>query len=797
MPGHAESARFCCAGCEAVHNLLQQQGLTRFYALGGADGSKAMVAESTRSHSWLEQLVVHAEAQPGDVATLNLDVQGIHCAACVWLMNESFKRHPGTGDIVVNPTVGTVRVFWKKSQFDLRIWVKQIEQFGYQFGPARKVGSKKSVELPLRLGICAAIAINVMLFSVSFYFGLSRTDSEVFQLFTGLSFLLSTVTVVVGGWPFFSTAWFGIRSGLLHLDVPIALGILLVYIMSCVQLFSSGGRGDLAYFDTLNVFITLMLLGRFLQERVLERNRRYVLEDDGADDLLVRRLVEQRLETVPAPKVKAGDLLVLAVGDLVPVESLLLDESAHISTDWVTGEASPRRIQRGDAIPAGSFNAGRSACHVKACENFADSKLVALLRQPVLKANASAQHQRLWNGLAKRWGFMVLTVSTFGFWWWLPQGVMSALNVAVSLLVITCPCAIGIAIPLAYELTQSRLRKEGFFVRSHNLLDRLLVVRHVVFDKTGTLTLGRLELVEPSVVQRLDGPTRHILYNLAARSGHPVSMTLARAVEQLDVHYDSQAHIEEVPGCGMEWKRADGLWRLGRADWATRDDHRRVSTLAHNGRAIATLEMQEVLRVDASEQVAELQAQGLEVWLLSGDVTSRVDRLAHSMKLKPEHAWGALSPEQKAAKVRSIGSLDTLYVGDGVNDALAFESALAAGTPAINRPVMPSKSDFFLVGEGLAPIRQALRQAQVLRTVVQRVLGISLAYNVVAIIAALAGLMSPLAAAVSMPLSTLTLLLIAVTSLKGRRSAHLISGALTPASDFGLRASANASTPST
>ncbi len=747
-----------------VHNLLHEQGLDRYYALAG-DKVSAVSEPMPRSHSWLEPLIEKAMATEGQVCSLQLDVQGIHCAACVWLMNETFRRHQGAGDITVNPTLGTVRVHWKKGQLDLERWVKEVEAFGYQFGPARKEGSKKSIDLPVRLGISAALAINVMLFSVSFYFGLDKTDPDVFPLFTGLSFALSTGTVLIGGWPFFQAAVRGLRSRMLHLDLPIAMGIVLVYGMSVVQLVTSHGRGDLAYFDTLNTFITLMLLGRFLQERLLERNRRYLLEDDGADGLLVRRVRGERLESVKAPKVVKDDVLLVAPSDLVPVESVLLDLPAQISTDWMTGEAAPRRVEKGALIPAGSFNAGRVAFHVKATQDFAESSLVALLRQPAPRAGGEAKHQQLWNGLARRWVVTVLGVSSLGFLLWLPRGLDAAVNVMVSLLVITCPCAIGIAIPLAYELVQSRLRKGGFFVRSTDLLDRLTDVKQLVFDKTGTLTLGRLELVDPHLT--LDGAQLDAAYNLAVRSSHPVSGALARAFEGAGAKYDPSAEVEEVPGKGMEWKRTDGTWRLGRADWASGLEGRTTS-LGHDGRHLALLETREVLRPDARVELRTLKEQGYAVWLLSGDAPSRVEALASSLGLEPGHALGALSPEGKAEQVRALSRNDALYLGDGVNDALAFEAALAAGTPAIDRPVMPSKSDFFLVGEGLAPLQTALCEAQHLRQVVRRVLSLSLAYNVFAIGFALVGVMSPVAAAISMPASTLTLLLLTVSSLTPR-----------------------------
>jgi Cu2+-exporting ATPase len=459
-----------------------------------------------------------------------------------------------------------------------------------------------------------------------------------------------------------------------------------------------------------------------------------------------------------------GDVLLVAPGDLVPVEATLLEQKAKVSTDWITGEAAPREVTQGQGVPAGSFNAGHTAFHVISKMNFADSPLVSLLRQPPPREGREGRHQQLWSSLAKRWVVTVVGISALGLILWLPRGLDQAINVAVALLVITCPCAIGIAIPLAYELTQSRLRRAGFYVRSLDLLDRLTQVKDVLFDKTGTLTLGRLELAERP---ELDATARDVAWNLAVRSSHPVASAVVRAFED-GARYDVTAPIEELPGKGMQWRRDDGTWRLGRSDWALDAPlDERETVLARDGRLVARLPTREALRSDAAVEVQRLAADGYGIWLLSGDTQRRVDVLAKTLGIPAEHARGALKPEDKAAEVHRIGATTALYLGDGVNDALAFEQALAAGTPAIDRPVMPSRSDFFLIGEGLGALHNALARSLHLRAVVQRILIISVVYNVAAITASLLGLMSPLAAAVSMPLSTLSLILITITQLRG------------------------------
>ncbi|GEL71307.1 heavy metal translocating P-type ATPase [Myxococcus virescens] len=806
VPPGGAARDFCCVGCEAVHGLLVEQGLTRYYQLAQGKTAPAPEPRKERAFAWLEPLMSRAESTPGPLCALELDVQGIHCAACVWLMNELFRRQPGGAGLTVDPALGKVRMLWRRGAFDVAEFLRGVEGFGYLFGPSRKRPERTSLDLPIRLGICAALSMNVMLFSVSFYVGLTPEDGDVFRLFTRLSLWLSSAVVVVGGWPFFRSALQGLRRGVLHLDLPIALGILLVFGMSLAQ--ARGGRGDLAYFDTLNTFVTLMLVGRWLQQRVLERNRRFLLDDDGAEGLFVRREEGARLATVRAAEVADGDVLVIAPGDLVPVDAVLLDSGARVSTDWITGEPGERAVGQGGALPAGAFNAGRKAVRVQAKQAFTDSPLVALLRRAPTGVGGPALHTRFWDRVSRRWVVTVLFVSALGLALWWPAGPDKALEVAVALLVVTCPCAIGIATPLAYELVQARLRRGGFFIRSTDLLDRLPRVRKVLFDKTGTLTLGRLELVDRAAVAGLTPASRDIAFDLVSRSNHPASRCLAAALAREGARFNSEARVSELAGQGLELNREGVRWRLGRADWATEavdtglpdhepmdgasrawggpaSRHSRPSgrvevllsgsglaagpVLTRDGVPVAFFQLRESVRPDARREVQALQGEGREVWLISGDSQGRVNDMAAALGISTQRTLSGQRPEDKAEAVAKLDAADTLYLGDGVNDSLAFERALCAGTPAIDRPVMPGKSDFFLLGEGLGAIREALRLSARLRQVVRRLLVLAVSYNVVAVAVCLAGWMTPLRAAVAMPATSLATVLFTVWWLSASR----------------------------
>lgn len=773
------SGDFCCRGCETVYSLLHEEGLSRYYDLSGDKRAPIAEVQHERSFSWLEPLIEKSEAQGGELCSLELDVQGVHCAACVWLMNELFRREEGGAAFTVNPGLGKVRLVWRRGGFGVAAFLSRIERFGYLFGPSRKEADPQSRSLLLRIGVTAAIAGNVMLFYLAFYVGLAPEDGAIFRLFTRLTVLLSSGAVLIGGWPFFRTAWQGLRRGLLHLDLPIAVGILLAFGTSFHQVRS--GRGDLTYFDTLNVFVLLMLVGRWLQQRVLERNRRFLLHDDGADGLPVRRREGDRLVSVRAPQVRAGDHLVVAPGDLVPVDAQALEAGAF-TTDWITGEPDQRSIPAGREVPAGACNAGKRAVPLLAKTDFQDSPLPALLRStPQEESPSRHSHLRFWDRLARFYVAGVLLIASAGLLLWWPAGPEKALQVTVALLVVTCPCAIGIAIPLAYELAQARLRTQGLFVRKREFLDKLPRVRKLLFDKTGTLTLGRLQLVDPGLLDTLSPELRDAAFDMASRSNHPVSRCLAEALERHGARFSADAVVEEVFGQGMQLIRDGKTYRLGRASWAAPDEAGEAATvLSVDESAAARLHTRETVRSDARNEIAAYQRAGKEVWLLSGDDPARVAAFAQRLGIEEAKVRGGLRPEDKAALVEAIDEEDTLFVGDGVNDSLAFEKALAAGTPSVERPVLPGKADFFLLGAGIGGIGEALALSLHLQRTVRRLICVALAYNLLAIAASMAGWMTPLRAAIAMPTSSVLILLFTISSLRSQPRREEAASTLQP-----------------
>ena len=829
---------FCCRGCRSVYGLIHQAGLGRYYELRrGRQAPSSLMRPD--SFAWLDRLLAQQSRGSGPespLLNLSLDIQGVHCAACVWLLEELFRREEGGLSIRINPSLGKVDLMWDASVGDLRYYLAEVEKFGYRFGPSRKEVSTRSQALLARMAVCIAIALNVMMFSISFYLGLAPADGVLYRFFGWLSLILATVSVLVGGQVFFRAAWAGLKNRIAHLDLPISLGMTLAYLGSLYGFFTDGPEG--AYFDSLTVFVALMLIGRWAQEHILERNRNALLTSSGAEHLTTKLQRQGSLEPIAAPDIRRGYELWIAPGDLVPVAGILLRKSATTSLDWITGESDLKVIEPGDIVPAGAFNAGQTGFVITASEDFMDSRLQELLRTgPGAIPGDSNHRQRWWNRVSTVYVVAVLSLATVGFLLWMGQSPRHALEVTVAILVVTCPCAIGLATPLAAELIHFALRNRGVFLRQASFLDKALSIRKILLDKTGTLTLGHLVLTPASrkALWQLAPAYQDKLWNMAARSNHPVSRALAEALgsvpppqnrhevvdaargdrslamNDLAVKSDpSCENVAEIPGRGLEWNNQGNIYRLGQRDFALAesspndDPHHTLRNPAErqrrsllnqesastdqsgrgdetdhptlfsvNGQKIATFQFNEEFRNDAAEELTLLYASGYDIYLLSGDTPAKVARAAAALGIPQHKAKGGLTPETKANWVRKLDQDDSLMVGDGLNDSPSFAAAHCAATPAIDRPVLPGKADFYFLGDGIAALRWALRSASQLRHVVRDNLILAVIYNLVAVSLCFAGLVTPVVAAIMMPLSSVTVVGLTAYRLSGRRLAWM------------------------
>jgi Cu2+-exporting ATPase len=781
----ASTLPFCCSGCSAVYDLISREHLERYYELRGTTGLPVADARpERRDMKWLEATEAKVRAANG-ATRVALDIQGLHCSACVWLIEKLFAKRTGALAIELNPTIGRAHLV-VSPEMDLRAFVVEIEKLGYLFGPPRKTTETRASALVWRMGVCVALAMNAMIFAIAMYAGLS--DGPTYVLFGRLNLALSCASMAVGGTVFIRSAYEGVRRGVLHLDLPIALGIVLAFGGSVVSF--AKGRGAGVFVDTLDVFIALMLVGRFLQERVLEKNRLALLANDGALGLLTRKATAAGVETVPCTSIEAGDTLSIAPGDLVPVDATLEADRAAFSLDWINGESRARELTRGEPVPAGAFLASASAVNVRTAAAFDDSPLGDLLRTPRVRPSDAAMSAPWWSLVTRFYVAFVLVAAAAGFGGWLyfAHDFARAIEVATAILVVTCPCAFGIATPLAYDLAQAGLRRAGLFVRSAGFLDRAAHVRTVVFDKTGTLTTGGLVVENTGALAALDAADRDALFTMSGASSHPKSVAVHRKLAALGAKTIEGARVTEIAGKGLVL----GDYRFGAPAWTRNADANASARASANadanrnanadadakagadvlfgkaGRSLAAITTGETLRPDAAGEVRALEGMGCDVWLLSGDDDARTRAAAACSGIRGDRAVGNASIEEKASFIRAHDRKDLLMIGDGINDAAAVATAFASGTPAVDRPFMAARSDFYFTTAGLRPIRLALAAARKVERVRKRNLALAVAYNALAVALACAGVMSPLLCAVLMPASSLTTILATTFALSKR-----------------------------
>lgn len=764
--GGTAPAGFCCAGCAYVHRLIHEQGLDAYYRIKDTVTAPADSAVfHPRDFTWLTEAQAAAEAGAGATpeATrrppeLALSIQGISCAGCVWLIERLFRQEPGARDILINAQLGQARLRWLPGQFDAAAFARRLQAFNYLLGPAGEdTGEPESRALVRRIGLCTAFAMNVMLFTLPVYFGM-KADFTYARLFGTISMVFGTLSMLVGGGYFLTRAVQGLRVGAVHIDLPIAIGVTGAYLGSLYGWFT--GQEAFVYFDFVSAFVLLMLTGRWAQVTAVERNRRRLLARQPAPQRL--RLVQPAgpAREVTPEQLTAGTAYAVRPGQTVPVESQLQAGPAEFSLASINGEAEPRLFQTGQLVPAGSIHVGLDEHHLVARQSWGESMLAELTRPREQHGYRHRFLERIIQGYLI--GIIAVAVLAGLGWWHATGDVQLTWSVVTAVLVVSCPCAIGLAFPLADEMATVALRRHGVFVREDDLWAKLARVRHIVFDKTGTLTLETPVLANPEAVEALDASARSALFTLVRDNPHPVSQTLLEKLLALETPAILDAPVTEDVGRGV----TAGPWSLGRAGWRDAGPADGATVLTRDGAAVARFHFHDAVRPDAPGEVAALAARGLGVHILSGDSPDKVAAFGRELGLAPAHCHGGLSPREKAAWFDGPGRADTLMLGDGANDSLAFDRALARGTPVIHRGILERKADFFYLGRGIGGIRALFGIDALRRRTHGVILVFSVVYNLLAVGLAVAGHMSPLVAAILMPINSLLTLALVTSGMR-------------------------------
>ncbi len=693
-------------------------------------------------------------AQPKS-ARLMLSVPLAHCAVCISTLEHAMAAVPGVTSARLNLTLRRLSVEAGPT-VTADTLIAAAASAGYEaheLDPGLLSSTetdRQGRDLLMRLGVAFFSMMNIMLLSVAVWSGAEDATRDMFHW---ISAVIALPTVVFSGQPFFKSAWRSLRAGRLGMDVPISLALILA---SSISLFETWMSGHHAYFDAAVMLTFFLLLGRYLDHRT-RAVARSAAEELAALEVPRATVLRDGVESVVSiTDVLAGDLVRVRPGGRMPVDGIVTEGTSELDRSLLTGESLPVYAGIGTVVSAGEVNlTGPLTLRVTAAGK--DSSLHRMADLVAVAESARTKYTSLAERAAALYSPLVhiLSFAAFGFWMWKTGGDLRyAINISAAVLIITCPCALGLAVPAVVTSASGRLFRKGLLIKQGTALERLAEVDTVVFDKTGTLTMGA---PQPTNMASHPRSATEVAFALASASSHPLAMALAEAARSAGLRPERVEDIREVPGYGVE-----GMWkgtkvRLGRAEWCGGQGLDVTATYLCTGSgAPRAFTFADRLRPGAETAIAALKAQGKTIKLISGDAPGAVRELAERLGIKDWTA-GAL-PAEKAQTVAQLTAAGhkVLMVGDGLNDTAALASAHVSISPASALDAARVASDIVLLGQDMSPIADAVRIAGQSTKRIRENFGISALYNVVAVPLALVGLATPLAAALAMSLSSIT-----------------------------------------
>lgn len=708
---------------------------------------------------------------------LHLLVENMHCANCIRNIENSFSAFDDVIEARVNFSTHRLLVRWRPGSQGAEALLRPVLKQGYRLVPfdpqlMRSAAAEADKFLLRCIAVAGFAAANVMLLSVSVWAGMFSADmgSATRDLMHWLSALVALPAVAYAGRPFFRSAFGALLGGRMNMDVPISLAVLMAAGMSLLETMQ---HGEYVYFDASVTLLFLLLIGRYLDRKARTKAR------SAAERLLLLKAVAATVinddgqhKSVPVDSVTPDCQLFVAAGDRVPVDGVITGETgSNLDSSLVTGESLPQAVVPGDEIYAGTLNLGRPF-QMRATKVGDNTLLGAIVRLMETAEQGRARYVRLADRVAEFYAPAVhlLAAATFVGWWLLGAHWQVALLQAVAVLIVTCPCALGLAVPVVQVIASGLLLKKGIFVKSADGLERLAEIDTIVLDKTGTLTRGRPELLNGSDIAKAD---LAIGATMARHSRHPLAQALVRSAGPLDAGSDHD--IDEQPGMGLEWRQDGARFRLGNREWcridAPEDDTNRASEIwLSDGKGPGIqFRFADKLRDDAHDFIARMTAAGMEIELLSGDRQAVVEDVAAELGIKRWQA--AMKPDEKVARLQQLAEdgRKVLMVGDGLNDAPALAAAHVSMSPGSASDISQSASDFVFQAGHLLHVHEAWRVARFSKRLILQNFGLAFGYNLIAVPLAVAGLVTPLIAAVAMSASSLV---VTGNSLRLRRGAR-------------------------
>jgi Cu2+-exporting ATPase len=774
------SRPMCCAGCEAVAHAIVDSGLGDFYRYRTENAPTGQIVPDflrqaqAYDHPEVQKSFVHVE--PGNIREASLILEGITCAACIWLNERHLATIPGILEVNVNYATHRARIRWDGSRLKLSQILQAVHDIGYVAHPydpshQERLQENERKQQLKRIGIAGVLGMQVMILAVALYTGdWYGMEAGFRRFFYWISLGLTTPVLLFAARPFFTAAWRDLRHWQAGMDVPVSLGISIAFAGSLWSTWQGHGH---VYYDSVVMFVFFLLGARYFELVARMRSAEATRSLVHATPAMATRLTDGDEEQVPVGELKAGDLVLVRPGETVPADGRVREGRASVDEAILTGESRPLPKAAGDAIVGGSIVMD-SPVTIATTRVGEDTVLAGIVRLLERAQAEKPRVARLADRAASVFVLAVLTIAAATATWWAWHDPGRVLAITVSVLVVTCPCALSLATPAALTAGTGALARLGLLATRGHALEAMARSTVVVFDKTGTLTEGRLRLLETRTPGDVSAErARAIAAALEARSEHPIAAALRNpAVRSAD-------DIVSTPGGGIRGRVEDEPWYLGSRDFVasatghpiapTEDENRTLVWLANRNGLQAIFVLGDRTRPGAAELVHALQDGGRRVFLLSGDHEQATRSLAHDLGI--DHVKWELGPEQKLEQIRKLQQQgeQVAMVGDGVNDAPVLAGAHVSIAMGTGTQLAAASADMILLSPSLSQISRGFDVAQRTLNIIRQNLLWAVLYNVIALPLAVVGLVAPWMAAVGMSASSFLVVANALRLTRGAR----------------------------
>ncbi len=756
----------CCPGCKAVAELIRDTGLSRYYALREAPepgvGRPPEEAPEWRVFDAPDMVEAFTTQQDG-VHEATIYVGGMYCSACSWLIETTLGKQPGVRSAEVNPITHRLKLRFGVADVSFSSLLGALARLGYEPQPlspeqtTRPEVTEQRTALK-RLLVASLGMMQVMMFAVGLYsMDFQGIDADMQHFLRLVSFFVTTPVVFYAARPFFVSAWRGLKARKPGMDLPVSIAVGSAYAASIYATFT---RGPAVWFDSVTMFVFFLTLGRFLEMRARHRSIDRSVALSSILPNTATRIADGRHDVVPVSQLVAGDRALIRPGDAIPADGILAAGTTSVDEAMLTGEPEPRARHVGDELAAGSVNVdGLIEMTVTRTGN--DTTLGTISRMSEQARYTRPAFVTLADRIASVIVIALLAVAAAVAVFWTVVDPDRAFVITLSVLVVTCPCALALATPAAFAAAGSRMSQLRLLVTNGNAIESLSRATLALFDKTGTLTIGRPHIVGVEVIDAAwsESEYRRVAAALEQASTHPLARAFATDEPLPEVSAQRIAIGEGVSGV------IDGqAWRLGNAGFAgpARSAEEVDTTqvfLARNGTTVARFDIADALRPDAADTVEMLRRLGLRIALVSGDTPGAVDGIADKLHIEDRHA--GCTPAGKLAVIEAAQARGerVVMIGDGINDAPVLAGADTSIAPAHGALLAQTNADIVMLGDSLKPLTTAVEMTRQTMRIVRQNLAWAIGYNTLALPLAAAGFVPPWAAAIGMSASSLVVVM--------------------------------------